>query len=185
VQFVRPRSSIVMALTASVVLLARAPSAGQAPAAGDPQADAAAKALLAVRDADPLELARVVLRVHDAAVLALLDDARPVPVRIAALRASRFLRQPELALAALPRWIESRDGELAEAAARAAFAIASQLDADILARRESDLGALASVAVALHAVERHAPWARADLIALAHAAAAQLEAAGVSGPAPR
>jgi hypothetical protein len=163
------------ALLCVVLLVAPASRAhAQAPAT-------ASSALLAVGDADPLELARVVQRYGDLAVLGLLDTSQPVATRVAAMRATPWLAQPEDALVALAREVASRDAELAEAAARALFAIAQRLDAATLERREHGATALGPVVASLDALAGQT-WIRADLRALAASAAAQLQAAGAPTP---
>ncbi|MBN1655926.1 MAG: hypothetical protein JXA30_19320 [Deltaproteobacteria bacterium] len=92
--------------------------------------------LAAIVDADPMELARVVRRIGDNAVIERLEEDKPIEVRIAAIRATRWMRAPERALAALAEEVGSRDCDLAPAAARAALRIASELTADELATRE-------------------------------------------------
>jgi hypothetical protein len=172
-------SMLVIAVSLAVHGLARASQArAQTPGPVD-----AAHALLAVTDADPLELARVVRRFGDGAILLLLDDAQPIATRIAALRATPWLRQPEDVLAVLARDVASRDAELAQAAARALLAIAQQLDAATLERREHSASALGPVIVGLDALAGQT-WIRADLRALVASAAAQLEAAGAPAPHP-
>jgi hypothetical protein len=141
----------------------------------------AAKALLAVEDADPLELARVVRHYGDDAVLALLAADKPPAVRLVAMRAAQWLAEPELALALLAPVVATRDSDLAEAAARAALAIARGLDYDVLSRRERSPRELSAAAVELQRAARQ-PWVRADLRLAAAAAVAQLEAAGVPRP---
>jgi hypothetical protein len=142
---------------------------------------AAADALLAVHDADPLELARVAARVGDDAVLALLAPEHGVAVRLAAVRTARWLREPERALAAIAELAGGRDSELAPAAARAALRIARALDAEALARREVPPTALSAALAVLLRVAK-LPHVREDLQRMAGAAAAQLSAAGVPAP---
>lgn len=151
---------------------------------GAAQAEPPAGALIAVRDADPLELARVAARLGDAAVLALLAPSQPVAAQLAAVRAAPWLREPERALLPIAELIAGRDSELAPAAARAALQITRALDADALARREllpDDL------APALSALARAAVLSRVrdDLRRMAAAAAEQLRAAGVPEPAAK
>jgi hypothetical protein len=155
----------------------------QAAAAQRADAGRAAAALTAVAGADPLELARVAARLGDDAVLALLAPDQPAAVRVAAVRASPWLREPERALARIAAWVSGRDSELAPAAARAALLIARGLDADVLARREVAPAELSdALAALLHAAEL--AHVRQDLQRMAAAAAAQLVAAGVPAPAP-
>ena len=144
----------------------------------------AGKALIAVVDADPLELARVVQRFGDGAILQLLAPATAFVTRLAAVRASPWLLAPERALGALSELAGGRDPDLAPAAARAALEIAQQLDPASLARRECAPVELRDVLARLQAIgarEAVAPHVRAD----AWAAAEQLIAAGVSPPASK
>jgi hypothetical protein len=137
--------------------------------------------LLAIVDADPLEIDRVVQRFGDGAVLKLLAPATPLVTRLAAVRATPWLRAPERALGALSELAAGRDPELAPAAARAALEIARQLDAAALARRECSPVELLDVLARLQAIgarDAVAPHIRA----YAWAAAEQLIAAGVSPP---
>jgi hypothetical protein len=157
---------------------ARTPRVAAEPAARTPAADA----LLAVRDADPLELARVVARVGDDAVLRLLAAEHGVAVRLVAVRAAPWLREPERALVRIAELAGGRDSELAPAAARAALRIARALDADGLARREVAPDTLSAALAALLRVAQQ-PHVRHDLQRMAGAAAAQLRAAGVPAPA--
>lgn len=144
-------------------------------------APSASSALVAVDDADPLELARVVHRYGDSAILALLDAAQPTATRLAAIRATPWLARPEDALTQLAREVASRDDELAEAAARALLAIAQRLDVATLERREQSPSALGPVVVSLEALAPQT-WIRADLRALAASTVAQLQAAGAPAP---
>jgi hypothetical protein len=120
--------------------------------------------------------------VGDDAVLALLAPEHGVAVRLAAVRAAPWLREPERALAAIAELAGGRDSELAPAAARAALRIARALDAEALARREVPPAALSGALAGLLRVAQ-AEHVRADLQRMAAAAAAQLSAAGVPAPA--
>lgn len=133
-------------------------AAGPASAQSDP--------LAAIADADPMELARVVDRLGDDAVLSRLDEARPREVRLAAMRASPFMGWPELALEPLAQIAASRDPLLAPAAASAALTIARSLEPDALRRREVDPTSL-SAARGLFAALSADRSARADLRAAA------------------
>ncbi len=151
---------------------------GLVPASAAASDDQQASPLVAVVDADPLELARVVARVGDPPVRASLAAGRPSAERLAAVRGASWLRAPELALPELVAMLEGRDSELAPAAARAVVQIAMRLDVDELARREVLPETLAAVrARLLAAAERGA--LRADIRAMAAEAAARLAAAGV------
>jgi hypothetical protein len=167
----------------SLVVIAVLAGAGPGIAQTAPARDAASQ-LLALRSADPLELARVVARVGDSAVLALLAADKPVATRLAAVRAAAWLRQPEQALGTLAELLAGRDSELAPAAARAALQIAQGLDADALAQREVAPAQLTQVLVALLRASE-LPRVRPDLRAMAAAAAEQLRAAGVPEPAAK
>lgn len=91
--------------------------------------------------ADPLDVARVVARLGDDAVLDAL--ARDAPAqRLAAARAAAFLGAPEAALPGLVALAAGRDPDLAPAAAMALLDITRALTPDALARRESDAAAL-------------------------------------------
>jgi hypothetical protein len=138
-------------------------------------------ALLAIDDDDPLELARVVQRYGDSALLALLRPDEKPPVRLVAMRAAPWLAEPELALPLLAPWVASRDSELAEAAARAMLQICQKLDRAELARREIAPAELTSVVAQLQRVE-HQRWLRADLRLLVARIMAQLHATGVPRP---
>lgn len=161
-----------------VLMLTGAASNGGAQAK---QAPSTAQALLAVQDADPLELARIVRRAGDAAVLRLLGTDQPINVRLCAARAAPWLRSPEQALLPLARWLAGRDIVLSEAAARATLRIAQDLDADTLARREVSPAELRDASIALQAAA-DSTWLRGDLRLLATQAVAQLVGAGVPAP---
>ena len=173
----------LVTLATALVVLARAHSAfGEAPAPSVPRAPeltpSAAEALLAVADADPLELARVVERFGDAELRALLARPRDVAACLAAVWAAPQLRRPELALEALVSLAEGRDSLLAPAAARAALTIAVRLDADTLAARELPATELGAVRAALLSLAARAT-AGADVRLAAATAAEALAAASV------
>jgi hypothetical protein len=140
--------------------------------------------LMKVRDADPIELERAVLRFGDVAVLALLADGQAGPVRLAAIRAARWLVAPEHALPVLAELVVGRDSVLAPAAALASMRIARELDPDALSRREADPQQLA---LALRTLRRglRTPQVRADLRMIAAEAVASIEATGWATAAPR
>lgn len=152
------------ALCLALVLASVAPARAQAP---DP--------FVAVADADPMELARVVDRLGDGAVLARLAAERAPAVRLAATRAAPFLDAPEHALEPLSRLAAGRDPRLAPAAARAALTIARALDLDALSLREFDPAALAPARERFAALAADAS-ARADLRAVAGLIVARLSA---------
>lgn len=140
-------------------------------------ASAQSDPLSAVSDADPMELARVVDRLGDDAVLARLGDAQPLEVRLAAIRAARYLREPELALEPLARIASGRDPRLAPAAMRSALTIASALDLDALSQREVEPSSLSSARTLFLELSRETS-ARADLRTAAEYVAARLEQLG-------
>lgn len=117
------------------------------PATAQPQSP-----LSSVADADPVELARVVQRIGDSAVIAALAPDRPVVERLAAVRAAPAMRSPERALTALVEIARGRDSLLAPAAALAALRIATSLDADDLAAREALPGDIEAARSALEAL---------------------------------
>lgn len=109
-------------------------------------------ALTAVSDADPVELARLVQRIGDRAVIEGLAAERPVVERLAATRAAPSMRAPERALPNLVEIARGRDSVLAPAAALAVLRIATALDADALAAREVLPGDLEAARAALEAL---------------------------------
>lgn len=139
------------------------------------QAKAALDPLVAIFDADPLELARVTRLLGDAEIIKRVGGGQPTEVRLAAARAARFMRQPELALLPLTTLAAERDGVLAQAATRAVLAIVRELDRDALSRREGDPQSLVPVREQLRALldREHL---RADLRADVNAALAMLTA---------
>lgn len=151
------------------------PSASPAAQAAQPVAPPRLDPLVAILDADPLELARVAQRLGDRAVLDRLATKHTTEVRLAAIRATPYLRQPEAALIVLCPLVGERDGVLAQAASRALLAIVTALDPDALSRHEFSRAELKPV----HTQLLH--WStlahlRADLRAQANAAAAMLGA---------
>jgi hypothetical protein len=133
---------------------------------------------LAVVDLDPMELARVVDRLGDDAVLARLADERPRALRSAACHAAPFMQQPELALLPLAELAAGRDPRLAPDAAAALRAVATALTPGGLARREVDPSSLAPARARL-ATLRADESARRDLRVVAEIADASLDALGV------
>jgi hypothetical protein len=140
-----------------------------------PARSSAADALGQIRDADPMEFSRAVLRLGDSAVLALLEDTQPGPARLAGIRAARWLVAPEHALPQLAELVTGRDSLLAPAAALASMRIARELDADALSRREADPTELALALSTLRRALR-TPQVRADLRVLVAEAVASIEA---------
>lgn len=143
------------------------PAVGQPAEALDP--------LVAVADADPLELGRVVEGLGDDAVLARLADDQPVVARLAAIRATPWLRSPEIALPRLVELAGGRDSYLAPAAARAMLEITRDLTADDIALREASAADLAAVGERLDRLSR-SPAARPDIRRAAGVAGAALAA---------
>jgi len=147
-------------------LLAGLLAASPAPA----QPDEPALALETLGDA--IELRRQVRAMGDDAVLAAIEADR-FERRLGALRAVRWLDEPERALAPLAALAAGDDPDLAPAAARAAGQVAEALRHDDLSAREVDLTSLDP-----------APWqrladdesARADLRGIGHRVAQLLGA---------
>lgn len=141
------------------------------------EADAHAQApdpLLAVHSADPLELARVVDRIGDDAVLDRLPSETPLAVRLLAVRASPWLHAPELALAPLTALAAGRDPDLAPAAALAILRIAERLDRAELDAREAGGDEIEAALAPLGALAADVT-ARADLRRGAAVAGSYLE----------
>ena len=161
----------------AICLVLAGPASAQGP--GGEGADP----LVAVADADPLELGRVAQRLGDGAVLARLADDRPVVVRLAAIRATPWLRAPEAALGPLARIAAGRDSWLAPEAARIVLRIARALTVDDLAARETFPAELADARAALEALaaDEHA---RFDIRRAAELAADALGGLGVPERAP-
>lgn len=155
-------------------VLVAAPAASQS-AAGAPPIDP----LVAVVDAEPLELGRVARRLGDVAVIARLDAKTGTEVRLAAIRATPHLREPERALGSLSLIVSTRDAVLAQAAARSVLAIVTALDVDQLARHEMLPAELIAVRVELERVAA-LEHVRADLRAMVRAAAGMLAGLGVA-----
>jgi hypothetical protein len=134
--------------------------------------------LLAAPGGDPLELARVVDRIGDRAVLDRLAADRPADVRLAALRAAPAMRAPESALGALAEIAGGRDPDLAPAAMLSVLTIARALDPLELDAREVLRADLAPARRAIGAIAADAT-ARADLRRGAELAVDALAALGV------
>ena len=148
---------------------------------GQPSRPAAADALVAVASADPLDLDRVVARVGDPAVLALLERSRPRDVRLAAIRACPHLGAPERALDGLTDIAKGRDPLLAPAAALSLARIATALSLDALGRREASPAELAPVATKLDALIADGT-ARSDILRAAALAREALRGLGIVDP---
>lgn len=98
---------------------------------------------LALGNAAPMELARLIDRLGDSAVSEGLEARSPIEVQLIALRAAPWMKAPESALPRVTDLVSSRDSELAPEAARAALRIANGLDRDELQFREVDLSEIA------------------------------------------
>jgi hypothetical protein len=156
------------------VLCALVPPAAARAAA--PACDAAAWRSRA--DLESLELAAIVDRVGDAAVVACLAESAPVSARLAAVRAAAYLRAPEAALPALVELAAARDPELAPLAARRTFVIAQRLVQEVGAQRDFSPSELSPVRAALQrSVAERRP--RADLRLWLEQALQLLSALGV------
>jgi hypothetical protein len=142
----------------------------------DAQPTATLDPLLAAHDTDPLELARVVDRMGDAAVLARLNPETPIAVRALAVVAAPRLHAPEDALAPLAELALGRDPDLAPRAALSLLEITRALDERGLDARERDRAELAAGRIAIARVAAD-ETARADVrraAQLADAALAEL-----------
>lgn len=135
-------------------------------------------------NAEPLELARLVERQGDGAVLAALDPRQPVELRLIAIRAAAWMKSPTSALTALADILASRDSELAPAAARAAARIVRSIDADYLQTMEILPSELTAARGKLMLASRNV-LLRNDIQLLAAQAAERLRAAGVGGDSSR
>jgi hypothetical protein len=160
---------------ATLALGARAIAEG--PAAGAATSPSTQDPWQAWADAEPLELAAMVDRTGDDALLAQLTGAASVSARLAAVRASGFLHTPELALVPLAELSSSRDPDLAPLAARRTFEIAQALGREGLSRREILPAALSPAKAALLRAAATRP--RADIRRRLEEAAQLLAALGV------
>jgi hypothetical protein len=142
---------------------------------------AAVDPLLAAHDTDPLELARVVDRVGDAAVLARLSPETPIAVRALAVVAAARMHAPEDALVPLAEIAAGRDPDLAPRASQSLLAIARALDERSLDARERDRADFTPARVALASLAAD-ETARPDIRRAASLADAAL--ADVQIPAP-
>jgi hypothetical protein len=157
------------------VFLVYAPAFSQVAASkSDPGFDLFA----AIANADPMELAKVVDRLGDDAVLTRLKRDKPIEIRIAAIRATRWMRAPESALVTLAEILGSRDSELAPVAASAALRIASATTSDALYTREV-MPAELTESRALFVKASENPLLRPDIRLQAAQIAEALTAAGV------
>jgi hypothetical protein len=118
----------------------------------------AAALLRAAVDSDELDLAALVARIGDDAVLESLAEGKDSVIRFAAIRAAPYLLSQELALQPLAALAQGRDPDLAPAAARRVLVIAQalvledisarELSPDTFRAAELQLAALASSATA-------------------------------------
>ncbi len=152
------------------MLFALVTSVGSAQPGPDP--------LLRVSSTDPLELALVVDRLGDTAVVERLTDGTPLAVRAIAVLAAPEMRAPEDALTALAEIARGRDPDLAPRAALSALTIARALDPRTLDARECDRAGLGAARAALEAIVQDES-ARADVRRAAQLAAAALAELGV------
>lgn len=127
---------------------------------------------------DPLELARLVDRIGDEAVIARLSEETPTDIRLLAVRAAPQLEGPERALEALAAIAQGRDPDLAPAAANSLLVIAHALDPQSLDRREVLREELAPARAALSLLEAD-ETARGDLRRAAGIVIAALDSVGV------
>jgi hypothetical protein len=108
--------------------------------------------LMRALDNDELTRATIARRLGDEPLLDALSQTQDRRVRLAAVRCSPFLREPERALASLAAIASSRDPELAPAAGLRTRQIAQSL---LLAeRQERDLSVVPSVARSLVELSR-------------------------------
>jgi hypothetical protein len=147
----RPPETSARAGTAAACLCALWLTLGASAKAAPAESAGAAELVAALADGDPLVLAAWVQHAGDAAVLARLTPATEASIRLGAVRASVFLRDPEQALLPLAKLLSERDPEVAEAAARRVRQIAQALALQGLARREILPSELAPARAQLHA----------------------------------
>jgi hypothetical protein len=133
------RSRLPLVLTLSLLV-----PGGGASAQDDP--------LSTVPGADPLELARAVARLGDDALLGRLSEESEAAARLSAIRATPWMRAPELALTPLAEIARGRDPDLAPAAAMAALRIAQRLESDDLVAREASSETITEALEALRAI---------------------------------
>jgi hypothetical protein len=133
---------------------------------------------LANPTSDPLELARLVFRIGDDAVIESLSEGTRADARLLAVRAAPQLEGPERAIEALAAIAGGRDPDLAPAAAQSLLVIAHALDPQALDAREVMREELTPARVALSHVEAD-ETARADIRRAAAIAIAALDAVGV------
>lgn len=141
-------------------------------ALSEPQAPIADPFMMLERAA-PLELANLVDRLGDNAVIERLQPTTSVEIQLVALRAAPWMKSPESVLSRLADLVEGRDSELAPEAARAAAQIAKLLDSYEIQTREIAAHELAGVRERL-ALAGNNELLRADIRLYAAQAAASL-----------
>lgn len=134
--------------------------------------------IASIIDADPVELARVVDRLGDQVVQSRLDAKNPIEHQLAAVRAARWMSEPEICLGSIAIMAVSRDSELAPSAARAALTIATELSLDELTTREFDPQGLKQVRAEFSKAADN-PFIRKDIRLMAAQTSALLAAVGV------
>jgi hypothetical protein len=164
---------------AAVLIACASPVWGQTQGGGEAASPELARGLRAIADADPMRLARLCDRVGDSALLAALSPATPADVRLQAVRATPWLREPHAALPPLLVLVGGRDPALAPAAARAVLRIARRLDTRSLRAMEVDPDVLSPVAADLRALSTRAHL-RPDLRLMAVEAEAELVGVGAA-----
>ena len=161
------RFGLVLCLAAAIVLAAQQVFAG--PSTQDPSA-----ALRAAVDAEDLALAALVAQLGDDAVLSALTQHEDVPLRLAAVRATAYVRASALALPALIEIASGRDPDLAPVAARRARALSQAIALERGRRVESEFSTVEDLRKALSALSA-SEGTRADIRVAAGEAAALLE----------
>ncbi|HEY2732603.1 MAG TPA: hypothetical protein VGI70_01390 [Polyangiales bacterium] len=128
-------------------------------------------------DAGELDLAGLVARVGDAAVLDAIAAGHDSSLVFAAVRGATYLHDPEIALEPLAAIAEGRDPDLAPMAARHARAIAQALELSDLGARELSVPGLQNTAQRFDALAKQ-PSARSDIRRYAAETANLLHALG-------
>ncbi|HEX4353829.1 MAG TPA: hypothetical protein VHZ95_12960 [Polyangiales bacterium] len=126
-------------------------------------------------DAGELDLASLVARLGDAALLDAIVDGKSSVLMLAAVRGAPYLRDPERALEPLAAIVEGRDPDLAPSAARRALAIAQALELSDGSARELSASSLRSAEQRFDAIAKRAT-ARTDIRLYAAETAALLRA---------
>ena len=151
-------ATLGLALLSCAVVRAAGPSRGDS-----------ASALRGAVNSDELDLAALVARVGDDAVVASLTEGDTV-LQLAAVRAAPFLQDAELALSPLVAIAQGRDPDVAPAAARSLLAIAQALLLEPHANPEPARGTCRALKQPLLQLANDAD-ARADVRVAAGAAA--------------